>query len=160
MDSAPEVESLIGSLTSELVFARTGRLGAGGVAAEVYELALRAQRALEREADLSIPGPQSPADVAPALFAVDPATGLDLMLELAAEDLAFQTELCADREAARAAVEHMAVLLGGDALWWTNTTRGGSGRSWTPVTRHTFDGVVAVVATGGMFAALLQVAED
>ncbi|MYZ11051.1 hypothetical protein GT028_27370 [Streptomyces sp. SID2999] len=49
--------------------------------------------------------------------------------------------------------------LEGKADWYTNITGLSHGRSWDPVTRHTFDGVVAG-AGNGITVVLLQVGED
>lgn len=39
-------------------------------------------------------------------------------------------------------------LLVWSAAWWTNIEPSDAGRQWNPVTRHTFDGVVAGVGNG------------
>ncbi|MFI6250237.1 hypothetical protein [Streptomyces sp. NPDC051016] len=81
------------------------------------------------------------------------------MTYLSAGDLVFPGQLRRDREHAHRAAQRVVKLLGWDSTWWTNIELSDAGHKWNPVSRFTFDGVVA--GTGnGFVVALLQVGED
>ncbi|MFJ9345024.1 hypothetical protein [Streptomyces sp. NPDC101237] len=125
----------------------------------MYSLVLDAQEAWAPYAIEGSRGPARPADIADALTAVDREEAGTVMTYLSAGDLVFPGRLRRDREHAHRAAERVVKLLGRDSTWWTNIELSDAGRGWNPVSRFTFDGVVA--GTGnGFVVALLQVGED
>jgi hypothetical protein len=162
MDRATQIDALMASLGSApQVFGRSGLIGEGDIASEVYTLVLASQDFWQYEADPRSQGPRSASDVADALKPVTETVATNLLVDLSVKDLVFRVHTHGDPEHARRAVRRLVSLLGYDTSWWANIEPlGDAARGWTPVTRHTFDGVIAGVATDGTFVILLQVGED
>ncbi|MFC9683952.1 hypothetical protein [Streptomyces sp. NPDC056948] len=151
---------ILGSLAkADGVFGRVERADAGTVEEHVYGLVLEAQEAWASYAAAGAQGPTSPAEVGEALKRTTEEQAVAVMTYLSAEDLVFPGRMRRDPEHARRAAERVVRLLGCGAVWWTNIEPFDHGHEWNPVTRHTFDGVVAGVGNGAVVA-LLQVGED
>jgi hypothetical protein len=158
MEILGELAALVGSLSVRgRVYTRSGAVPVG-LAEEVYALALVAQEEWAEEAVKGAVGPASPAEVAAALGALDAADAIELMTHLSADDLVFPGYVHQDRVHARRVTSRVVELLGRNAIWLTNISWP-DGRGWTPVTGHTFDGVIAGVGDD-YFAILLQIGED
>ncbi|MEU8710990.1 hypothetical protein [Streptomyces sp. NPDC048663] len=160
METAADLQMMLGSLAKEDgVFGRVESEDAGSVEEHVYGLVLDAQEAWAPYAIDGSRGPSRPADVAGALTAIDREEAETVITHLSAADLVFPGRLRRDREHARRAAERVVKLLGRDSTWWTNIELSDAGHGWNPVSRFTFDGVIA--GTGnGFVVALLQVGED
>lgn len=156
-----ELERLLASLAFEDgVFARSGSPVGRSLTAEVYALVLAAEHDWAGFAVEGAVGPSSASDVAGALTAVTADTAVELMAYLSADDLVFPGSMRRNHGHALRAAERVAEVLGHDATWLTNIEGPWqNGRSWAPVSRHTFDGVVAGISPD-YFAVLLQVGED
>ncbi|WP_142214002.1 hypothetical protein [Streptomyces sp. SLBN-118] len=161
MDIETELQRLVGSLADgESVYGRVTPAGVGAVAEEVHSLAVEAQQAWARYAVHGAQGPDSPAEIADALTETTGQRAVELMTYLSVDDLVFPGQLRRDRAHALRATERLVKLLGYESRWWTNIDDLSTGvRAWTPVTRQTFDGVVAG-AGNGLVVTLLQVGED
>ncbi|MDT0467806.1 hypothetical protein [Streptomyces gibsoniae] len=125
----------------------------------MYDLVLDAQEAWAHYAIEGSPGPACPADIADALTVIDREEAGTVMAYLSAGDLVFPGRLCRDREHVLRAAERVVKLLGWDSTWWTNIEASDAGHGRNPVSRFSFDGVVAG-ACNGIVVALLQVGED
>ncbi len=161
MDVAAELCALTGSLSREDgVFGRVVDEAGGSVPELVRQVAAEAEEAWKLYAVEGAVGPDTPVEIDDALLQVDAERAVELMTYLATYDLVFPGSGRRDRLHARRAAERVVRLLGYEAAWYTNITDLLPGaRAWNPVTRHTFDGVVA--GTGGSFTlVLLQVGED
>ncbi|MFD6923471.1 hypothetical protein ACFV99_25125 [Streptomyces sp. NPDC059944] len=155
------LRGLLASLAREEgVFGRVTPEAQGSVEEQIRTLAVEAERAWERHAAPGATGPDSTAEVAEALNEVGSKYATDLMTYLAADDLVFRGSPRRDRAHARQAAARVVELLGYGSVWHTNISDFSEQvRAWSPVTRHTFDGVVA--GTGnGLTVVLLQVGED
>ncbi|MEV7319800.1 hypothetical protein [Streptomyces sp. NPDC093970] len=160
METATRLRALLGSLAAEDgVFGLVGSEDAGPVEDHVYGLVLDAEKEWARYAAEGSEGPAGPADVADALTPVDGEGAVTAMTHLSAGDLVFPGLPRRDREHARRAARRVVELLGRDSAWWTNIELSDQGHGWSPVSRFTFDGVVAG-AGNGFVVALLQVGED
>jgi hypothetical protein len=85
----------------------------------------------------------------------------DLIVHLSADDLVFPGYQHRDRDHARRTAQRIVDLLGPGTKWCTNLDVSvPDSPSWDPVTRHTFDGVVAGFGSDGTFIVLLHVGED
>lgn len=105
-------------------------------------------------------GPDTPVEIDDALVLIDAERAVELLTYLAADDLVFPSSERRDRTHARGAAERVVRLLGYEVAWYTNITDlSPRARAWNPVTRHTFDGVVAG-ADEQFTVVLLQVGED
>ncbi|NGO74391.1 hypothetical protein G6045_01640 [Streptomyces sp. YC504] len=157
-----KVGELLGSLSGPReVYVRSGIGTAADLPSEIYALARTAQEEWAAHADERIAAP-SPAEVAAALQVVGPGWSAGLLASLATESLARPGEALQDQRHARQVAVQVAGRLGNEATWMTNLKLSpGPPRRVTssPVTRHTFDGVIAG-ANGGCFVVLLQVGED
>ncbi|MFF0966448.1 hypothetical protein ACWDQO_08400 [Streptomyces sp. NPDC003703] len=134
---------------------------AGGSVPElVRQVAAEAEEAWKQYAVVGAVGPDTPVEIDDALLQIDAKRAVGFLTYLATYDLVFPGSGCRDRTHARRAAERVVRLLGYEAAWYTNIIDLSSGaRAWNPVTRHTFDGVVA--GTGESFTVvLLQVGED
>ncbi|MFJ3798221.1 hypothetical protein ACIPSJ_18285 [Streptomyces sp. NPDC090088] len=160
METMADLRVMLASLAKEDgVFGRVERGDAGSVEEHVYGLVLDAQEAWEPYAIEGSRGPTRPADIADALTAIDREEVGTVMTYLSAGDLVFPGQLHRDREHAHRAAQRVVKLLGWDSTWWTNIELSDAGHKWNPVSRFTFDGVVA--GTGnGFVVTLLQVGED
>ncbi|MFE1285998.1 hypothetical protein [Streptomyces sp. NPDC058751] len=160
METATDLRVMLESLAKEDgVFGRVESGGAGSVEEHVYGLVLDAQKAWASYAIKGSRGPTRPADIADALTAIDREEAGTVMAYLSAGDLVFPGRLRRDREHAHRAAQRVVKLLGRDSTWWTNIEPSDAGHGWNPVSRFSFDGVVA--GTGnGFVVALLQVGED
>lgn len=104
-------------------------------------------------------GPTRPADIADALTATDKEEAGTVITYLSAGGLVFPGQLRRDRGHAHRAAQRVVKLLGWDSTWWRNIELSDAGHGRNPVSRFSFDGVVA--GTGNEFVvALLQVGED
>ncbi|MFB7930827.1 hypothetical protein ACFC4C_17145 [Streptomyces sp. NPDC056039] len=161
MEITAALRPMLGSLAkADGVFGCVGRADAGTVEEHVYDLVLEAQEAWASHAVAGAQGPTSPAEVGEVLKKTTEEQAMALMTCLSAEDLVFPGRMRRDPEHARRAVERVVRLLGWGAVWWTNIEPfDGGGHAWSPVSRHTFDGVVAGVGNGAVVA-LLQVGDD
>jgi hypothetical protein len=160
VDIEAELSRLLGSLAREDgVFSRVASMGEGSVAEQVRQLAVKAER-VWGYAMPGASGPDSPAEVAGALSEIDRERAVDLMTYLSADDLVFPGRSHRDRAHAHRAADRVVKLLGYESTWCTNIGDLSAGvRAWMPVTRHTFDGVVAGQGSG-FVVVLLQVGED
>jgi hypothetical protein len=161
MDVATELCRLIKSLSREDgVFGRAFTVSDGSVSELVREVALEAERAWKQYAVPGATGPETVSEVGQALSLTDREQAVKLIGYLAAEDLVFPGLPRRDRAHAHRTAERVAHLLGHRSVWHTNIDDlSPRVRGWSPVTRHTFDGVVA--GTGeGFTVVLLQVGED
>ncbi|MER6352932.1 hypothetical protein ABT186_14055 [Streptomyces sp. NPDC001634] len=134
---------------------------AGGSVPElVRQVAAEAEQAWKHYAVEGAVGPDTPVEIEDALSQIDAERAVDLLTYLAAYDLVFPDSGRRDRTHAHRAAERVVRLLGYEAVWYTNISDlSPRVRAWNPVTRHTFDGVVA--GTGDHFTVvLLQVGED
>lgn len=107
----------------------------------------------------STPGtkPISVADVGAALESIPREPAGRRLIELASRSMVYTYDIM-DGDRAKKLTEELVTLLGEDAEWFSNQDPGGE-TSWSPVTRCTFDGVVAATAATH-FAILLQLGED
>jgi hypothetical protein len=104
-------------------------------------------------------GPDTP-EVKEALSQIEGERAVELLTYLAAEDLVFPGTPRRDRAHVHRAAEQVVRLLGHQSDWYTNISElSNRARAWDPVTRHTFDGVVAGIGSG-FAVVLLQVGED
>lgn len=105
-------------------------------------------------------GPDTSEEIGQALFQVSTERAVDLLTYLATENLVFPGSARRDRAHVHRMAEKVVGLLGHGSDWYTNISELSPRiRAWEPVTRHTFDGVVA--GTGnGFTVVLLQVGED
>ncbi|MGW0701223.1 hypothetical protein ACWD0A_18290 [Streptomyces sp. NPDC002867] len=161
MDIRTELQRLVGSLADgKSVYGLVTPGGVGAVAQEVHRLAEEAQQAWARYTVQGAEGPDSPVEIANVLSEASGHRAVELLTHLSVHDLVFPGRLRADRAHALRAAERLVKLMGHEARWWTNIDDFSSGvRAWSPVTRQTFDGVVAG-AGNGLVVALLQVGED
>jgi hypothetical protein len=161
VEPATELCELITSLSREDgVFGRVFPASEGSVPELIRAVALEAERAWRQYAVPGATGPGTVPEIAQAISPTDREQAVRLMARLAAEDLAHFGLPRRDRAHARRTADRVAHLLGQRAVWHTNIGDPSSGmHPWNPVTRHTFDGVVA--GTGeGFTVVLLQVSED
>ncbi len=161
VDVAAELRALTGSLSREDgVFGRVVDQAGGSVPGLVRQVAAEAEEAWKQYAVEGAVGPDTPVEIDDALLQIDAERAADLLTYLATYDLVFPGPARRNCAHARRAAERVVRLLGYEAAWYTNITDLSPGaRAWNPVTRHTFDGVVA--GTGGSFTVvLLQVGED
>ncbi|MFF5366329.1 hypothetical protein [Streptomyces sp. NPDC013187] len=161
MDVATQLRSLIGSLARGsgvfgCVVARQGT----SVPDLVREVAAKAERAWKDYAVAGAVGPDTPEEVKEALSQIDGVRAVDLLTYLAAEDLVFPGTPRRDRAHVHRVAERVVRLLGYQSDWYTNISDlSPRARAWDPVTRHTFDGVVAGISND-FAVVLLQVGED
>lgn len=161
VDVAAELRALTGSLSREDgVFGRLVDQAGGSVSGLVRQVAAEAEEAWKQYAVQGAVGPDTPVEIDDALLQIDAERAAELLTYLATYDLVFPGSGRRDRAHAWRAAERVVCLLGYEATWYTNIIDLSPGaRAWNPVTRHTFDGVVA--GAGGSFTvALLQVGED
>ncbi|MFF3908550.1 hypothetical protein ACFYZJ_21760 [Streptomyces sp. NPDC001848] len=161
MDIATHLRSLMGSLSRESgVFGHVVTTAGTSAPELVREVAAEAERTWKDYAVAGAVGPDSPDEVEVALSRIGGDRAADLLTYLAAEDLVFPATPRRDRAHAHRAAERVVRLLGYQADWYTNISDLSlQARAWNPVTRHTFDGVVAGVGNG-FAVVLLQVGED
>ncbi|WP_143041436.1 hypothetical protein [Streptomyces indicus] len=100
--------------------------------------------------------------MADALQVVDVGSSASLLASLATESLVWSGVMLQDQIHARQVAEQIVSRLGNEATWMTNLKLAPGPLkevASSPVTRHTFDGVIAG-ANGDVFAVLLQVGDD
>lgn len=161
VDVTAELRALTGSLAREEgVFGRVVEEAGGSVPELVRRVAAEAEEAWKQYAVEGAAGPDTPVEIDDALVQIDSERAVELLTYLAADDLVFPSSERRDRTRARGAAERVVRLLGYEVAWYTNITNlSPRARAWNPVTRHTFDGVVA--GAGDQFTVvLLQVGED
>jgi hypothetical protein len=161
VDVAAELRALTSSLAREEgVFGRVVEEAGGSVPDLVRQVAAEAEEAWKHYAVKGAVGPDTPVEIDDALVQIDAERAVELLTYLAADDLVFPGSERRDRIHARRAAERVVRLLGYEVAWYTNITElSPRARAWNPVTRHTFDGVVA--GAGDQFTVvLLQVGED
>ncbi|MGY0062193.1 hypothetical protein ACWY4P_37610 [Streptomyces sp. LZ34] len=158
MDIAWELGGLLGA-REDGAFGLVGSEADGSVAEQVRKLAGEAERAWEQYLVPGAIGPSSPTEVAERLAEIDGERAAELMTYLAVENVVFPGQPRPDGAHTRGKVERVRQLLGDGASWYTNVKDISPGsREWMPVTRYTYDGVVA--GTGnGLVVVLLQVGE-
>ncbi|MFD3738940.1 hypothetical protein [Streptomyces sp. NPDC058629] len=161
MEVVAELRALTGSLSREDgVFGRAVDQAGGSVPGLVRQVAVEAEEAWKQYAVEGAVGPDTPVEIDDALLQIDAERAAELLTYLATYDLVFPGSGRRDRAHARRAAECVVRLLGYEAVWYTNIIDLSPGaRAWNPVTRHTFDGVVAG-ADGSLAVVLLQVGED
>lgn len=161
VDVAAELRALTGSLSREDgIFGRVVGHAGGSVPGLVRQVAAEAEEGWKQYAVEGAVGPDTPVEIDDALLQIDAERAAELLTYLATYDLVFPGPARRDRAHARRAAERVVRLLGYEAAWYTNIIDLSPGaRAWNPITRHTFDGVVA--GTGAAFTVvLLQVGED
>ncbi|WP_327694958.1 hypothetical protein [Streptomyces sp. NBC_00459] len=161
MDKASELRALTGSLSREEgVFGLLVEEPGGSVPELVCQVAAEAEQAWKHYAVKGAVGPDTPVEIEDALSKIDAEDAVEHLTHLAAYDLVFPDSRRRDHTHAHRAAERVVRLLGYEAVWYTNINDlSPRARAWNPVTRHTFDGVVA--GTDGHFTVvLLQVGED
>ncbi|MEV8068746.1 hypothetical protein AB0P32_21865 [Streptomyces sp. NPDC085995] len=161
MDVAVELCALMGSLSREEgIFGRVVNKAGGSVPDLVRQVAADAEEAWKHYAVEGAVGPDTLEEIDDALVQIDAELAVERLTYLAAHDLVYPGSRRRNRTQARRAAERVVHLLGYEAAWYTNITDlSPRARAWNPVTRHTFDGVVA--GTADQFTVvLLQVGED
>ncbi len=151
----------MGSLSREEgVFGRVVDEADGSVPERVRQVAVVAEQAWKHYAVEGAVGPDTPEEIEDALSQIDAERAVELLTHLAAHDLVFPDSRRRGHIHAHRAAERLVRLLGYEAVWYTNISDLSPRiRAWNPVTRHTFDGVVA--GTDSHFTVvLLQVGED
>lgn len=138
------------------VFAVSGERDATALAEHVHALATTGEERWEPEIDPRNK-PVPVADVGAALQPVPREPAERRLAELASRSMVYTYDIM-DGDRAKKLAEELVTLLGEDAEWFSNQDPGGE-TSWSPVTRCTFDGVVAAT-TPTHFAVLLQLGED
>ncbi|MEU9158430.1 hypothetical protein AB0D59_49885 [Streptomyces sp. NPDC048417] len=161
MNDADLLETLVSSLASEeTVYSRWCWSSGTDLAHHVRNLAKTAEADWAHEAVRGATGPTTIKAIKTALRPVTHDTATELMVNLSIDSLVFPGHPRRDLAHARRAATKTTAILGPGSEWfsnidgpWTN------GRAWNPVTRHTFDGVVAGRGNG-FVVVLLQVGED
>lgn len=142
------------------VYARWCWSSGSDLAHHVRDLAAAAEAEWAHEAVQGAVGPTTAEEVREALGPVDRDTAIALLADLSAGDLVFPGHTHRDRAHAERTARQVASILGPGAQWFTNTEGDWrNGRAWSPVTRFSFDGVVAGRGSG-FVVVLLQVGED
>jgi hypothetical protein len=144
----------------EGVFGRVVEEAGGSIPGLVRRVVAEAEETWKHYAVAGAVGPDTPGEIDDALVQIDAGRAVELLTYLAAYDLVFPSSERRDHTHARRAAERVVRLLGYEVAWYTNITDlSPRARAWNPVTRHTFDGVVA--GAGDQFTVvLLQVGED
>ncbi|MFF0111933.1 hypothetical protein [Streptomyces prasinus] len=161
MDDADLLEALLSSLAGEAsVYSRWCWSSGTDVAHHVRELAKIAEADWVHEAVLGATGPTTLKEIEAALRPVMRDTAAELMVNLSTDSLVFPGHPQRDLTHARRAATKAISILGPGSEWFSNIDGlWESGRAWSPVTKHTFDGVVTGRGAGFVIA-LLQVGED
>ncbi|WP_104630316.1 hypothetical protein [Streptomyces sp. MH60] len=161
MDDAALLAALLKSLAGqESVYSSWSWSSGADLASHVHALAKAAEADCADEVAKGATGPTTVEEIEAALHSVPQDSAVELMANLSAASLVFPGHARRDHaHAMRAAVKTASILEPG-AEWFSNIDGPWeNGRSWEPVTSHTFDGVVAGRG-GGFVVALLQVGED
>ncbi|WP_328754588.1 hypothetical protein OHA28_19320 [Streptomyces sp. NBC_00269] len=156
-----QLRRLMGSLSRESgVFGHVAAGNDASVPDLVRAVAAKAEGSWKDLAAAGAVGPDTPEEVEQALSQVSSESAVDLLTYLATENLVFPGTSRRDRAHVHRMAEKVVGLLGYRSDWYTNISDlSPRTRAWEPVTRHTFDGVVA--GTGnGFTVVLLQVGED
>ncbi|MEU8995570.1 hypothetical protein ACGFSD_06830 [Streptomyces caniferus] len=160
-DGAALLEALLSSLAGEeSVYSRWCWSAGADLAHHVHDLAKAAEADWAHEAVRGATGPTTLREIESALRPVTRDTAAGLMVSLSTDSLVFPGHPWRDRAHARRAATKVMSILGPGSEWFSNIDGPWeNGRAWNPVTRHTFDGVVAGRG-GGFVVSLLQVGED
>ncbi|MET9255808.1 hypothetical protein [Streptomyces sp. NPDC003717] len=161
MDDADLLETLLSSLAGEeTVYSRWCWSPGTDLADHVHDLARTAEADWAHEAVRGATGPTTVKETETALRPVTHDMATELMVNLCADSLVFPGHPLRDlAHTKRAATKTMAIL-GPGSEWFSNIDgHWTNGRAWNPVTRHTFDGVIAGRGNG-FVVVLLQVGED
>ncbi|MEW2576487.1 hypothetical protein [Streptomyces syringium] len=161
MDNADLLEALLSSLAGgESVYSRWCWSSGADLAHHVHELAKTAEADWAHEAVKGATGPTTLKEIEAALGPVTRDTATELIVNLSVDSLVFPGHPRRDLAHARRAATQAIAILGPESEWFSNIDGPWeNGRAWNPVTRHTFDGVIAGRG-GGFVIALLQVGED
>jgi hypothetical protein len=161
MDDADLLEALVSSLASEeTVYSRWCRSPGDDLAHHVHDLAKAAEADWAHEAVSGATGPTTGEEIEAALRPVTRDTATELMVNLSTDSLVFPGHPRRDLTHTRRDATKTMAILGEGSEWFSNIDGPWvNGRAWNPVTRHTFDGVVAGRGYG-FVVALLQVGED
>lgn len=106
-------------------------------------------------AGVGIDAPGDPAGLMTRLREIDEPAAISTLAGLASVSMAYQVPGRYTGPQARQVFGALADILGRPARWWASTGPAG----WNPVTRHTFDGLVAG-AGGGVIVTILAYDED
>ncbi|MFH8619985.1 hypothetical protein ACH4E8_33590 [Streptomyces sp. NPDC017979] len=161
MDDADLLESLVSSLASEeTVYSRWCWSWGADLAHHVHDLAKTAEADWAHEAVRGAAGPTTIKEIEAALHPVTRDTAVELLVKLSADSLVFPGHSRRDLTHTKRAATTTMSILGPGSEWFSNINGPWTnGRAWNPVTRHTFDGVVAG-SGNGFVVVLLQVGED
>lgn len=161
MDDADLLAALLNSLAGEAsVYSRCCWSSGRDLAHHVHDLAKAAEADWTHEAVRGATGPTTVEEIEAALRPVTRETATDLIVNLSAYSLVFPGHPRRDRAHATRSASKAVSILGPEAEWFSNIYGPWqNGRAWDPVTRHTFDGVIAGRGRG-FVVAVLQVGED
>ncbi|MFE1765064.1 hypothetical protein ACFW81_12710 [Streptomyces angustmyceticus] len=161
MDDADLLEALVSSLASEeTVYSRWCWSSGADLANQVHDLTKTAEAGWAHEAVRGATGPTTIKEIEMALHPVTRDTAAELLVDLSIDSVVFPGHSRRDLAQARRAATKTMAILGPGAEWFSNIDGPwANGRAWNPVTRHTFDGVVAGRGNG-FVVVLLQVGED
>jgi hypothetical protein len=161
MDDAHLLKTLVSSLArGRNVYARRRRSPGADLAHHVHELAKAAEADRARGAERTATATATLQEIEAALHPVTRDTATELMVNLSADSLVFPGNPQRDIAHARQAATKAISMLGPGSEWFSNIDGPWrNGRAWNPVTRHTFDGVIAGRGAG-FVVVLLQVGED
>jgi hypothetical protein len=104
---------------------------------------------------VGIDAPRDPADLMTRLWEIDEPAAIGTLTSLASVSMAYQMPGRYAGGQARQVFGTLADILGRPARWWASSGPAGS----NPVTRHTFDALVAG-ASGGVIVTILAYDED
>ncbi|MFF4060933.1 hypothetical protein ACFYZ8_37395 [Streptomyces sp. NPDC001668] len=161
MNDADLLDELISSLAQdEWVYARWCRSSGADLAHHVHDLAKAAEADWAHEAAKGATGPTGTGEIESALHPVPRDTATELLVGLSNDSLVFSGHPRRDRTRVRQTAAKAISILGPGSEWFSNLDGSWPNTgAWNPVTRHTFDGVVAGRGRG-FVVVLLQVGED
>jgi hypothetical protein len=161
MDDADLLEALLNSLASEeSVYSCWCWSNGSDLAHHVHDLTKVAEVDWAHEAVKGATGPTTVREVEAALRPITRDAAIELMINLSADSLVFPGQPRRDRAHVKQTAAKAVSILGPGSEWFSNIDGSWeNGRTWNPVTRHTFDGVVAGRG-GGFVVVLLQIGED
>jgi hypothetical protein len=161
MDDAALLEALISSLAhDEWVYARWCWSSGADLAHHVRDVARTAEADWAHEAVKGATGPTELREIESALRPVTRDTATELLVDLSNDSLVFSGHPRRDRTRVRHTAAKTISILGPGSEWFSNIDGSWPDAwSWNPVTRHTFDAVIAGRGRG-LVVVLLQVGED